>query len=164
MVFLHRIKLASLASMLCLVVSLAVVPSLYAQSLDDAAKCGADVNFETAAQCKDDAKEADEKAIDKCVADKDSGTAAEKKAACKTETSASGQVNSLLKTVLNLLSAIVGVVAVIMIIVGGLKYVVSSGDSNSASSAKNTILYALVGLVIVAFAQVIVQFILERTT
>ncbi len=71
-------------------------------------------------------------------------------------------VDSTIATVVNILSLIVGVVAVIMIIIGGFKYIISSGDSNNISSAKNTILYALVGLVIVAIAQVIVRFVLNQ--
>ena len=71
-------------------------------------------------------------------------------------------VESTVRTVINLLSLIVGIVAVIMIIIGGLKYITSSGDSNNVSSAKNTILYAIVGLVIVALAQVIVRFVLNK--
>jgi len=73
------------------------------------------------------------------------------------------KVNGLLATVINILSLVVGVIAVIMIIVGGLKYIMSSGDSNNINSAKNTILYAIIGLVVVALAQVIVKFVLAKT-
>ncbi|MBA3758548.1 hypothetical protein H0X10_02860 [Candidatus Saccharibacteria bacterium] len=73
-------------------------------------------------------------------------------------------VNKTIRLVVNTLSLIVGVVAVIMIIIGGLKYITSSGDSNNVSSAKNTILYAVIGLVIVALAQVIVRFVLDKTS
>ena len=72
------------------------------------------------------------------------------------------QVAKVIATAINILSAIGGLIAVIMIIIGGIKYITSGGDSNSVSSAKNTILYAIVGLIVVAFAQVIVQFVLER--
>jgi len=71
-------------------------------------------------------------------------------------------VNSIIKDVVNILSFVVGVVAVIMVIVGGLKYITSGGDSNSVNSAKNTILYAVIGLVVVALAQIIVRFVLTR--
>lgn len=73
-------------------------------------------------------------------------------------------VDSTIKLAINLLSLIVGVAAVIMVIVGGFKYVISSGDSNNINSAKNTILYALVGLVIVALAQIIVIFVLNKAS
>lgn len=82
---------------------------------------------------------------------------------CK-DPSGSPDVNSTIRTVINLLSLVVGVVAVIMVIVGGLKYILSSGDSNSINSAKNTVLFALVGLAIVALAQVIVRFVVNRVT
>lgn len=72
-------------------------------------------------------------------------------------------ISNVIKTVINIMSAIGGIIAVIMIIIGGIRYITSSGDSNSTASARNTIIYALVGLVVVAFAQVIVQFVLERT-
>jgi hypothetical protein len=79
-------------------------------------------------------------------------------------TSGTTQVNSLISTVINIFSLVVGVVAVIMIIVGGFRYITSGGDSNNVSAAKNTILYAIIGLVIVALAQFIVRFVLERVT
>ena len=81
-----------------------------------------------------------------------------------TGTDAAGRVSDLLRKVINIFSWIVGVIAVIMIIVGGLKYITSGGDSSNVSSAKNTILYALVGLVIVALAQFIVRFVLGQAT
>lgn len=71
-------------------------------------------------------------------------------------------IESTIATVINLLSLVVGVVAVIMVIIGGLKYIMSSGDASNVTSAKNTILYALIGLVVVALAQIIVRFVLNK--
>jgi hypothetical protein len=51
-----------------------------------------------------------------------------------------------------------------MIIWGGLKYITSGGDSGNVTGAKNTILYAIIGLIIVALAQFIVRFVLSKTT
>jgi len=65
------------------------------------------------------------------------------------------------KNIVNWLSIIVGIVAVIMVIYGGFRYITSGGDSNNVSSAKNTLIYAIIGLVIVALAQVIVHFVLN---
>ena len=48
--------------------------------------------------------------------------------------------------------------------VGGVRYVVSSGNQEQTKSAKNTIVYAVVGLVIIAAAQVIVQFVLNKSS
>lgn len=70
--------------------------------------------------------------------------------------------NTLLAEIVNIFSAIVGVIAVIMIIVGGLRYITSGGDSSRVGAAKTTILYALVGLVVVALAQLIVHFVLNQ--
>jgi hypothetical protein len=72
------------------------------------------------------------------------------------------KVGEIIATIINILSIVVGVVAVIMIIIGGLKYITSSGDSANITSAKNTILYAIIGLVVVALAQIIVRFVLDK--
>lgn len=78
---------------------------------------------------------------------------------CSAQTSGSS-VNNLLIKIVNIASAVVGVIAVIMIIIGGLRYITSGGDTNKVSGAKNTLLYAIIGLVIVALAQLIVHFVL----
>ena len=77
---------------------------------------------------------------------------------------ASSSVSHLITVVVNVLSVIVGVVAVIMIIVGGFRYITSAGNPEGAKSARNTILYAIIGLVIVALAQLIVHFVLNKTS
>ena len=69
----------------------------------------------------------------------------------------------ILTQIINIFSWIVGVVSVIMIIYGGFRYITSGGDSNGVTAAKNTILYAIIGLVIVALSQVIVQFVLTKS-
>lgn len=71
-------------------------------------------------------------------------------------------VDSVIQTVINILSAVVGVASVIMIIIGGFKYVTSGGDASSISSAKQTITYALVGVVVAALAQAFVVFVLNE--
>lgn len=75
-----------------------------------------------------------------------------------------GQLTNIIKNIINVVSAIVGLASVVMIMVGGFKYITSAGDSNKAGTAKSTIVYAVVGLVFVAFAQFIVQFVLNKTT
>lgn len=74
------------------------------------------------------------------------------------------KVNTLITQIINVFSVIVGIVAVIMIIWGGLKYITSGGDSGNVTGAKNTILYAIVGLIIVALAQFVVRFVLSKAT
>ena len=71
-------------------------------------------------------------------------------------------VDSTIATVINIISLIAAVIAVIMIIIGGIRYITSNGDSGSTSGAKNTVIYAVVGLVIIALAQLIVQFVVQR--
>lgn len=66
------------------------------------------------------------------------------------------------QTVVNWLSWFVGIVSVIMIVVGGFKYITSGGASDKVTGAKNTIIYAIIGLVIVALAQFIVRFVVSR--
>ena len=69
---------------------------------------------------------------------------------------------ALVSRIVNLFSIVVGSVSVIMIIVGGFRYIISGGDSAGVTSAKNTILYAIVGLVIVLFSQVIIRFVISN--
>lgn len=75
---------------------------------------------------------------------------------------AEGRVNSIVTNVINILSLVVGVAAVIMIMIGGMRYITSNGDSGQVGNAKNTILYAIVGLIVVALAQVIVRFVVNK--
>jgi len=81
--------------------------------------------------------------------------------ACQPDTTGPTLTDTFAK-IINIFSVIVGVIAVIMIIFGGLRYIISGGDSGNISGAKNTIIFALVGLIIVALAQVIVHFVLSR--
>ncbi len=71
-------------------------------------------------------------------------------------------LTSIAKTIVNIFSIVVGATAVIMIIYGGFRYITSGGDSNKVGSAKNALIYAIVGLIIVALAQVIVHFVLNE--
>lgn len=64
-----------------------------------------------------------------------------------------------LKTIVNIMLYVLGAIAVIMIVIGGIKYTTSNGDSSSITSAKNTILYAVVGLVVAVMAYAIVNFV-----
>lgn len=73
-------------------------------------------------------------------------------------------LNDVITDIVNIFSVIVGIVSVIMIIYGGFRYVTSGGDSGNVSAAKNTIIYAVIGLVVVALAQFIVQFVLDKVT
>jgi len=63
-------------------------------------------------------------------------------------------------TISSTLLYIIGALSVIMIIVGGLRYVVSGGNTASVTAAKNTILYAIVGIVVALLAYAIINFVL----
>ena len=91
------------------------------------------------------------------------GSLAANSASCTGGGSASTSVDNTISLVLNLFSAIVGIIAVIMIIIGGVKYVTSGGSSEKTTSAKDTIFFAIVGLIVVALAQIIVKFVLHKT-
>ncbi|MDB5175780.1 MAG: rane protein of unknown function [Candidatus Saccharibacteria bacterium] len=67
-----------------------------------------------------------------------------------------------LKIALNTLSLIGGIIAVIMVIVSGLRYITSDGDATGAKNAKHTLMYSLIGIAIIVAAQTIVRFTLSR--
>jgi hypothetical protein len=73
-------------------------------------------------------------------------------------------LHDIIARIINIISSLVAVVSVIMIMVGGFRYVTSGGDSNKVGSAKSTITNAIIGLVIAVFAQVIVRFVLSKAT
>lgn len=61
--------------------------------------------------------------------------------------------------VVNVFLAIVAIIAVIFVIWGGVQYIISGGDEGKAESAKKTILYAIVGIIIIGLSAVVVNFI-----
>lgn len=67
-----------------------------------------------------------------------------------------------IRTVTEILLFVIGAVSVIMIIVGGIKYVISNGDSSKVKTAKDTIMYSVVGLVVAILAYAIVSFVVTR--
>lgn len=69
---------------------------------------------------------------------------------------------SIFSTITSILLFVIGAIAVIMLIVGGIKYVVSQGDQNAITSAKNTILYALIGIVVAFLAYAAVGFVTDQ--
>jgi len=81
----------------------------------------------------------------------------------QSNSTSSADLNTTIASVVNIISIVVGVIAVIMIIWGGLRYITSGGESGKITGAKNTIIYALIGLVVVALAQFIVHFVLAKT-
>ena len=76
---------------------------------------------------------------------------------CDSADQSQDQIQGLVTTIINIFSWVVGIVAVLMIIFAGFTYVTSAGG-DGVKTAKNIIIYAVIGLVVVAFAQVIVHF------
>jgi len=72
--------------------------------------------------------------------------------------------SGIFKTITNTLLFVLGAISVIMIIIGGLRYVVSGGDSSAVSAAKNTILYAIVGVIVAILAYAIINFVIGSFT
>ena len=66
----------------------------------------------------------------------------------------------IFQTITNVLLFIIGAVSVIMLIIGGIRYTISQGDSSAVSSAKNTILYAVIGIIVAILAFAIVNFVI----
>lgn len=79
-----------------------------------------------------------------------------------TNPAAGNQLGNFIKSIINILLFIIGAVAVIMIIIGGLRYVTSNGDQGQLTGAKNTILYSVVGLVVAIMAFAIVNFVVSN--
>lgn len=67
--------------------------------------------------------------------------------------------NGIFKTVVNVMLFIIGAISVIMLIYGGIRYTTSGGNANSVTAAKNTIMYAIIGLVVAIFAYAIVNWV-----
>lgn len=70
--------------------------------------------------------------------------------------------NGVIVRITSILAIVAGIIAVIFIVWAGIKYVTSNGDSAKISSAKSTIIYALIGLVVAALARPLINFVLGR--
>jgi len=68
--------------------------------------------------------------------------------------------SSTLSHILNIVFLIIGAFAILMIVLAGLKYITSQGDSAKVTEAKNQILYAVIGLIVAASAALVVNFVL----
>lgn len=72
-----------------------------------------------------------------------------------------GGQGGIFRTITNVMLFLIGAISVIMLIVGGIRYVVSGGDSTAVQNAKNTILYAIVGVVVAILAYAVVNFVIQ---
>jgi hypothetical protein len=75
---------------------------------------------------------------------------------------ATDNFNLKISSVVSVLMYILGVLSVIMIIVGGIRYTASNGDAGRIKAAKDTITYAVVGLVVAILAYAIVNFVIKN--
>lgn len=71
---------------------------------------------------------------------------------------------SIFTTIVNVLLFVIGAICVVMLIFGGIRYTTSGGNSNNVTAAKNTIMYAIIGLVIAFLAFAIVNWVLGAIT
>lgn len=69
---------------------------------------------------------------------------------------------SIFNTVTNILLFLIGAISVVMLIIGGIRYVVSGGDQGAVTSAKNTILYAIIGIIVAFLAFAAVRFVTDQ--
>jgi len=67
-----------------------------------------------------------------------------------------------LKKITNIVAFAAGAAAILIMLVGSIQYITSDGDSNQISSAKQTIIYALIGLVVIVLAVSIIEFVLNK--
>ncbi len=72
-------------------------------------------------------------------------------------------VKSGFQAIVEVLSLVVGGIAIIMIIVSGFRYITSNGDSARVTTAKNTLIFALIGVAVAALAQILVQFVVNKS-
>ena len=73
----------------------------------------------------------------------------------------SPELTTVIQTILNAVYFIIGIVAVVMIILGGISYATSQGDPTKVKKGKDTVLYGVIGLVIALLAYAIVNFVLN---
>ena len=73
---------------------------------------------------------------------------------------AATRIDETIARVLNIFSVVAGAAAVFMLIYAGIRYIVSGGNDGGIKSAKSTMIYAIVGMILVALSQTIVHFVL----
>lgn len=71
-------------------------------------------------------------------------------------------LSTLISGVINAILGVVGLLAVVMIIIGGINFITSQGDTGKVTKARNTILYGVIGMVIAIFAYAIVNFVITN--
>lgn len=80
-------------------------------------------------------------------------------AVCQAQTE--DDATSMIEIVVNTMIFLLGAIAVIMIVIGGIRYATSGGDASGIKGAKDTILYAIIGLIVAILSFAIVNFVLD---
>ena len=78
---------------------------------------------------------------------------------CKSK---NNNLNSPVKNIVNILLWAIGILSIVMIIFGGIRYVISTGDSGKVKAAKDTIMYAIIGLIVAILSSIIVNFVITK--
>ncbi len=81
---------------------------------------------------------------------------------CQNRSEGETKVKSVMKSVVNVLLMTVGVISIIMIVIGGIMFALSSGDASKVTKARNMVIYAVVGLVVALFASAIINFVFNK--
>ncbi len=86
------------------------------------------------------------------------------KGAGKVDTGSTKSIPQIIEQITNILIFIMGALSVIMIVIGAFKFVTSGGSPEQVKSAKNTILYAVIGLIVALFSYAIVRYVIKWAT
>ena len=81
-------------------------------------------------------------------------------AACTGQVTGDISLVDRIKNIVNIILFVIGVVCVIMIIIGGIRYTTSGGDASGTKSARDTVLYSVIGAVVALSAYAIINFVL----
>lgn len=81
---------------------------------------------------------------------------------CQNKSEGETKVKSVMKSVVDVLLMTVGVISIIMIVIGGIMFALSSGDASKVTKARNMVIYAVVGLVVALFASAIINFVFNK--
>lgn len=80
----------------------------------------------------------------------------------KTDSDKDKNLMTIVNTIINLAIGLIGLVAVVMMIIGGFQYTMSQGEAGKVKKAKDTIMYGIIGLVVAILSFAIVKFVLEK--
>ena len=94
-----------------------------------------------------------------------SGTAAQNSTVCtdvSSQNTSQDPVIHGIEITISIMALLIGIAAVIVIIISGMRFILANGDANSINTARSGIIYALIGIIVAAVAQTIVVFVLDK--